>query len=33
VKRVRPLAGGFEGWRKLGYPLEPVPPVVRAQIN
>jgi len=21
VKRVRPLAGGFYGWRDLGYPL------------
>jgi 3-mercaptopyruvate sulfurtransferase SseA len=24
VKKVRPLAGGFEGWRKLGLPLEPL---------
>ena len=24
VRRVRPLKGGFELWRKLGYPLEPV---------
>jgi membrane protein DedA with SNARE-associated domain/rhodanese-related sulfurtransferase len=24
VRRVRPLQGGFERWRKLGYPLEPV---------
>ena len=22
VRRVRPLVGGFEGWRDLGYPLE-----------
>jgi 3-mercaptopyruvate sulfurtransferase SseA len=24
IKKVRPLAGGFEGWRKLGLPLEPL---------
>ena len=23
VRRVRPLAGGFEAWRKLNYPVEP----------
>jgi 3-mercaptopyruvate sulfurtransferase SseA len=23
VRRVRPLAGGFEAWRKLNYPIEP----------
>lgn len=22
--RVRPLEGGFEGWRDLGYALEPM---------
>jgi len=22
VTRVRPLAGGFLGWRELGYPLQ-----------
>jgi len=21
IKRIRPLAGGLEGWRKLGFPL------------
>jgi len=21
VKKIRPLAGGFDGWRKLGYPV------------
>jgi hypothetical protein len=21
IRRVRPLAGGFHGWRDLGYPL------------
>jgi rhodanese-related sulfurtransferase len=24
LRRVRPLEGGIEGWRSLGYPLEPV---------
>jgi 3-mercaptopyruvate sulfurtransferase SseA len=24
IHRVRPLAGGFEAWRDLGYPVEPV---------
>ncbi len=24
VSRVRPLLGGFDGWRKLGYPLVPI---------
>ena len=28
VRRVRPLLGGFDGWRKRGYPLEPVAQVV-----
>jgi 3-mercaptopyruvate sulfurtransferase SseA len=29
VERVRPLAGGFLGWRDAGFPLEsaPAPPV------
>jgi 3-mercaptopyruvate sulfurtransferase SseA len=22
IKRVRPLQGGFHGWKDLGYPLE-----------
>jgi rhodanese-related sulfurtransferase len=25
VTRVRPLEGGFTGWRERGFPLEPVP--------
>lgn len=24
IYRVRPLHGGYEGWKKLGYPLEPM---------
>lgn len=26
IPRVRPLAGGFEAWRELGFPTEPVAP-------
>jgi membrane protein DedA with SNARE-associated domain/rhodanese-related sulfurtransferase len=25
---VRPLRGGFEEWKRLGYPLEPIPPAI-----
>ena len=25
VTRVRPLEGGFVGWRERGFPLEPAP--------
>jgi len=28
IERVRPLRGGFDQWKRLGYRLEPVPPVV-----
>ena len=31
IKRVRPLAGGFEVWRDLGFPVEPVGDVVGAE--
>ena len=24
IRRVRPLAGGFEAWRQLGFPVEAV---------
>jgi 3-mercaptopyruvate sulfurtransferase SseA len=24
ISKVRPLAGGFESWRKLGLPVEPL---------
>ncbi|MEO8129772.1 MAG: hypothetical protein ABJF23_12950 [Bryobacteraceae bacterium] len=24
IMRVRPLEGGFEAWRELGYPVEPI---------
>jgi rhodanese-related sulfurtransferase len=26
ISRVRPLAGGFLGWRDAGFPLVEVPP-------
>ena len=27
VERVRPLRGGYHGWKNLGYPMEAIPPV------
>jgi 3-mercaptopyruvate sulfurtransferase SseA len=30
ITRVRPLAGGFEAWRRSGLPLEPVDGVAAA---
>jgi 3-mercaptopyruvate sulfurtransferase SseA len=24
VSRIRPLAGGFQAWRDLGYPVQPL---------
>ena len=28
IERVRPLRGGFDEWKRLGFPLDPVPPVL-----
>lgn len=28
VQRVRPLRGGFDEWKKLGFPLQAIPPVI-----
>ena len=28
IERVRPLAGGYHAWRKLGYPTAGLTPVV-----
>ncbi len=28
VERVRPLRGGFDEWKRLGYPMDAIPPVV-----
>lgn len=27
VERVRPLRGGYHGWKSLGYPMDAIPPV------
>jgi 3-mercaptopyruvate sulfurtransferase SseA len=26
VKRIRPLEGGLDAWRDMGYPLQPATP-------
>jgi membrane protein DedA with SNARE-associated domain/rhodanese-related sulfurtransferase len=28
VERVRPLRGGFDEWKRLGFPLDPIAPVI-----
>ena len=28
IERIRPLRGGLDQWKRLGYPLQPVPPVM-----
>jgi membrane protein DedA with SNARE-associated domain len=28
IERVRPLRGGFDEWKRLGFPLDEIPPVV-----
>lgn len=28
IERVRPLRGGFDEWKRLGYPLDEIPPVM-----
>ena len=28
IERVRPLRGGFDEWKRLGYPMDAIPPVV-----
>ncbi len=30
IERVRPLRGGFDAWKKLGFPLDPIPDVAPA---
>jgi 3-mercaptopyruvate sulfurtransferase SseA len=27
VDRVRPLRGGYQAWKNLGYPMDAIPPV------
>ena len=33
VSRVRPLRGGFDEWKKLGYPLVEIPPLPAVEIG
>jgi len=28
IERVRPLRGGFDEWKRLGYPMDAIPPVM-----
>jgi 3-mercaptopyruvate sulfurtransferase SseA len=28
IERVRPLRGGYDEWKRLGFPLEAVPPAI-----
>jgi membrane protein DedA with SNARE-associated domain/rhodanese-related sulfurtransferase len=30
IEHVRPLRGGFDEWKRLGYPLQPIPPFMPA---
>jgi len=32
ITRIRPLAGGLDAWRNLGYPIENVEPVLTATV-
>ena len=27
IERVRPLRGGYDEWKRLGFPLDAIPPV------
>ena len=31
VERVRPLRGGYDEWKRLGYPMDAIPPVMPAE--
>ena len=33
IKKVRPLAGGFYGWRDKGLPLDPFYPELEEQMH
>ncbi len=33
LERVRPLRGGYDEWKRLGFPLDAVPPALSAQTN
>ena len=28
IERVRPLRGGFDEWKRLGFPMDAIPPVI-----
>jgi len=28
IERIRPLRGGFDEWKRLGYPMDAIPPVI-----
>jgi rhodanese-related sulfurtransferase len=28
IERVRPLRGGYDEWKRLGYPMDAIPPVM-----
>lgn len=28
IERIRPLRGGFDEWKKLGYPMDAIPPII-----
>jgi rhodanese-related sulfurtransferase len=28
IERIRPLRGGFDEWKRLGFPLDAIPPVI-----
>jgi membrane protein DedA with SNARE-associated domain len=32
IERVRPLRGGYDEWKRLGYPMDPVPPALSARL-
>jgi len=31
IERVRPLRGGFDEWKRLGYPMDAIEPFMQAQ--
>jgi rhodanese-related sulfurtransferase len=32
IERVRPLRGGYDEWKRLGYPMDAVPPALSARL-
>lgn len=28
IERIRPLRGGFDEWKRLGFPMDAIPPVI-----